>query len=377
MSFRGLVEIKDLDYKRLREKMIKRFQSSTDNDNEARTQYDIYNEDESDYVFRIRSISDKFRELKKEVLSEPTDHRILFDLKLAEIIVFESINTFVKSESFWKGLKTFIENIDRLMSSHNIKGEIQEFLRKYPKLFDKNLEKKSSNARLYTSKIENLLEVLFYSDKIWSTKIENPTVDANNELLDELINYVFELPFSKNYIKLEWPRLSAGEESMITFFARIDASLRLKSKNRNNITILIDEGDLYFHPEWQRQYLKAIFDFLKQYKQFNFQIILTSHSPFVLSDLPQSNVITFQKTEDGIDVSKKALSKTFGGNIHELLIDKFFLKNGIVGAFADNKIIELISRVNKNKITEQDELLINEIGDKFLAATIRTNLEEQ
>ena len=59
-----------------------------------------------------------------------------------------------------------------------------------------------------------------------------------------------------------------------------------------------------------------------------------------------------------------------------MLIDKFFLDSGIIGAFADNKIIELIKKVNNNKITKQDEILIDEIGDKFLAAAIRTNLED-
>jgi hypothetical protein len=372
----SLVEIRDLDYKKLREKMIKKFKSVSDLDNEQRSKYEIYNQDESDYIFLIRAISDKFMDLKKEAISNQHVHRLLFDIKFVEIILFELTNKFIQSQSFWKSLKSFNKIIDAFFANYHHRESIQKLLRKFPELFDKNLETTKEKNKIYVSKIENILDVLLYSDQVWELSNVNPIIEVNNSLLDDLIAQYFELPFSKNYIKLEWPRLSAGEESMITFFSRMDGALRLKSTKRSNILILIDEGDLYFHPEWQRQYLKAIFDFLKQYKELNFQVILTSHSPFILSDLPQDNVITFQKTEKGIEVSKNTLSKTFGGNIHELLIDKFFLKTGIIGAFADNKIMELIKKVNNKKITKQDEMLIEEIGDKFLAAAIRTNLEE-
>jgi predicted ATP-dependent endonuclease of OLD family len=330
-----------------------------------------------DLIDLVNQVSNAFLQRKKEVISEPK--RQLFDLQLTEIIVYEVLVKLLKSSSSIKDVTIFKLQFQNLTETNKLRGNLSYFLRKMPELFFQLLsgfKEKQKELFKYFKDLEALVDLLIYQDDLWQAYPDRATVKTNSPLLDKIIESYFQLPFSTNSLKLDWSRLSAGEESMITFFSRIDGAIRLKSKKRNNILILIDEGDLYFHPEWQRQYLNAIFDFLKQYKEINFQIILTSHSPFILSDLPQNNVITFQKTKEGIEVSKNMLSKTFGGNIHELLIDKFFLKDGIIGVFADNKIMELIKRVNNNKTTAQDGFLVNEIGDKFLAATIRTNLEE-
>jgi len=336
----------------------------------------INNTKKEDLRELINNVANAFYTRKKGIISKP--RRQLYDIELTEIIVFEVLAKFLKSEITINNFSYFQDLFIKPIFNNGVKGYLNSFLKKMPKMFLESTLKwkeKSNELRKYFYNLNELVDLLIYQDELWVEYSDKATVKTNSELLERIIYRYFELPFSTNSIKLDWSRLSAGEESMITFFSRIDGALRLKSKKRDNILILIDEGDLYFHPEWQRQYLKAIFDFLKQYKEFNFQIILTSHSPFILSDLPQDNVITFQKTKEGIEVSKNTLSKTFGGNIHELLIDKFFLNKGIIGAFADNKIMELIKKVNNKKITKQDEMLIEEIGDKFLAAALKTNLE--
>jgi len=358
------VSKKDTDYKRL-VKSIDSLYTKMDESGKR------------DIIDLINQVANAFYKRKKSIVEYPK--RQLFDIELTEIIVFEVLVKLLKSEIMIIVDGVLQKTVTNVIHGNDIKGSLNEFLKKIPNQFFELTSKwknKQNELKRYFHNLNELVDLLINKDVLWDPYPDRATIRTNSELLDSIIKSYFELPFSTNSLKLDWSRLSAGEESMITFFSRIDGALRLKSKKRDNILILIDEGDLYFHPEWQRQYLRAIFDFLKQYKDYKFQIILTSHSPFILSDLPQNNVITFQKTEEGIDVSKNKLSKTFGGNIHELLIDKFFLKDGIVGAFADNKIMELIKRVNDNEITEQDEILVNEIGDKFLAAAIRTNLEE-
>lgn len=364
------VSKKDANYKSLIRSIHKSFSDLNKTNESAKRQRE-------DLIDLVNHVSNAFLQRKKEVISNPK--RQLFDIELTEIIVYEVLVKLLKSSSTIKDVTIFKLQFQNLTETNTIRGNLNHFLRKMPELFFQLLsgyKEKQKELFKYFKDLEALVDLLIYQDDLWLAYPDRATVKTNSPLLDKIIENYFQLPFSTNSLKLDWSRLSAGEESMITFFSRIDGAIRLKSKKRNNILILIDEGDLYFHPEWQRLYLNAIFDFLKQYKEINFQIILTSHSPFILSDLPQNNVITFQRTDAGIDVSKKKLSKTFGGNIHELLIDKFFLKEGIIGAFADKKIVELIKRVNENKILEQDKFLIREIGDKFLAAAISTNIED-
>ena len=95
----------------------------------------------------------------------------------------------------------------------------------------------------------------------------------------------------------------------------------------------MDEADLTYHPEWQRQLIKILTAFLPL--EFgdcglnSIQLILTTHSPLLLGDIPPNNVIYLKENANNIN--------TFGQNIHTILKDSFFLKNGI-GAFAADKI---------------------------------------
>ena len=63
--------------------------------------------------------------------------------------------------------------------------------------------------------------------------------------------------------------------------------------------------------------------------------------------------------------------RTFGANITSLLINNFFMKDGLVGSLAKNKISDMISviRNKKEKTEEQEKLLrkqIDIIGDVLI-----------
>lgn len=136
--------------------------------------------------------------------------------------------------------------------------------------------------------------------------------------------------------------LSDGEREFIDIFS----SLHSQIGDYENIILVLDEPDKSFHPEWSRQfitYLKdnlGLFDINKTQKKY--QIILTTHSPFIASDLPKENILMIEdfKIKD-ID-----LGNTFGANIHTLLSNQFFMESTI-GEFARKKINECIIELNK------------------------------
>ena len=92
--------------------------------------------------------------------------------------------------------------------------------------------------------------------------------------------------------------------------------------------------------------------FSKNFTQ-NIHIILTSHSPFIISDLPKENVIFLEKGEqlnpfeDG--------KQTFGANIHTLLSHGFFMKEGLMGEFAKEKIQSIINYYEEIKELTKEE----------------------
>lgn len=49
--------------------------------------------------------------------------------------------------------------------------------------------------------------------------------------------------------------------------------------------LFIDEGDLYYHPEWQRLYISDLCKIIEEAVPCNLQIIIATNSPFILSDI--------------------------------------------------------------------------------------------
>ncbi|MBO5532251.1 MAG: AAA family ATPase [Fibrobacter sp.] len=157
-----------------------------------------------------------------------------------------------------------------------------------------------------------------------------------------------------------------------------------------NINLIFDEIELSFHPEYQRNIVNTLLQMIEKRKiteLCSLNIILITHSPFILSDIPLSKVLFL---EDGFQKEKKM--NTFGGNIGEMLYDSFFM-DSTIGAFAEEKIkrvikikqgknpdernedgsLKLLSEASGDKITElknERDVVIKNIGDPVVRSLI-------
>ncbi|WP_343662786.1 AAA family ATPase [Chryseobacterium mucoviscidosis] len=151
-------------------------------------------------------------------------------------------------------------------------------------------------------------------------------------------------------------KLSTGEKALIDLYSSIYDYLKaLRDHQYNeNCIFLLDEADLGFHPEWKKRYINALtttlpilINSLKD-KIKNIQIIFATHDPLTLSDIPNTNVVYLKKepaTTKVLSEGEKP-TKSFGANITDLLADSFFIKDGLIGDFAKEKIDYLIKYLN-------------------------------
>ncbi|MEJ9255739.1 AAA family ATPase [Bacillus wiedmannii] len=155
---------------------------------------------------------------------------------------------------------------------------------------------------------------------------------------------------------LIWTELSSGEYGFLNMFSRIYAAYKkLTFDSPREMTILlIDEGELYFHPQWQKQMIKVLLEGIRLiFEETNkpIQIILTTHSPFILSDIPSDRNL-FLKQNDLNEVvclnNLEDTQLTFGANIHHLYSNAFFLQDGLMGEFAKDKINHLVNELVTN-----------------------------
>lgn len=152
--------------------------------------------------------------------------------------------------------------------------------------------------------------------------------------------------------------LSSGEKqqafvvsSILYHLGNIESVFQDNNKNRiaySNVCIILEEIELYFHPQFQKNLIKYILDGIKQMSFAHIkgiQLMIVTHSPFVLSDIPTSNILAL---EDG--TQSKTELQTFGANIYDMLKTSFFLHNSTIGDFAQWLIgrIILILKVYEN-----------------------------
>ncbi|AYJ80970.1 hypothetical protein AN286_02315 [Aliarcobacter cryaerophilus ATCC 43158] len=156
---------------------------------------------------------------------------------------------------------------------------------------------------------------------------------------------------------------SEGEKNL--FLSNLEIYFQFLNGNK---IILLDEIELSLHPQWQKYYINNL---LKIFKFNNVHLIFVTHSPFLLSDIPKENVIFLEKYNENDDevkkrvqrigncknVSKKTNIETFGANIHTLLSHGFFMKDGLMGEFAKDKIQSIIDyheELLKKELTKEE-----------------------
>lgn len=105
------------------------------------------------------------------------------------------------------------------------------------------------------------------------------------------------------------------------------------------MNILLDEVELYFHPDLQRRFVSLLIDMigdLQLQELCGLNITMVTHSPFVLSDIPDCNILCMSRNKEDHFVDR-----TFAANIHDLFNNTFILPFTI-GEYAQKEISKFI-----------------------------------
>lgn len=214
---------------------------------------------------------------------------------------------------------------------------------------------------------ENVVKKISYEQYISSLSPikELKKFDEINEFLPPPF-YDFDIKLFKENQQTSTPiyfnRLSSGEKqfyyTISTIIYHIKNILSIQQSHRiryRSVSLILDEIELCFHPEYQRKFINNLLSTINRLKLntfCSFNIIIATHSPFILSDIPKRNILYL---ENGKSLDKKQLSDTFGANISDILLDSFFLEEGFMGEFAKNKIKSMIKILDKPLIDILDK----------------------
>lgn len=116
----------------------------------------------------------------------------------------------------------------------------------------------------------------------------------------------------------------------------------LMLKERRTL-LLLDEPETHFNPGWRAKFIKVLNDSLKAGGTNNFlkDVILTSHSPFIISDCLPNNVIFFKRNKETHKIDAKKASElnfnTYGTSV-EIILDELFDYNQSIGDLANEEL---------------------------------------
>jgi hypothetical protein len=257
--------------------------------------------------------------------------------------------------------------------------------------FDTIIEK-SEPEKVYSIEeiSKNILEIKKKHNELSTIELIPPSFFDIEIVLDNEINF---------------NSLSSGEKQKIYSINSIlyhlnnlnSASSGYVEYKYRYVNIVLDEVELYFHPELQRTYLSDLHTALEKVNYsslIGLNICFVTHSPFILSDIPNTKILFLEKESNELNsktIPSKNEIKTLGANIHELLINGFFMKSSM-GDFASKQINEIIDIHNKvvnssegevevlkttyAKVKDKFYFIQEHIGEEYISGILKSHIED-
>lgn len=213
-------------------------------------------------------------------------------------------------------------------------------------------------------------------------RMEQYTPDDAGIFTEALLPYELTCLSTGEY---QYAKVLGGMEDYLAVFARS----RGQKRNLDKI-ILLDEPEAYMHPELARQFLSRLYRIMEKHSDSGtVQVIISTHSPFMLSDvLPQEITRLDIDRESGNAIVKNGSEKEyFGANIYTILADGFFL-DYTIGEYSRNFLQDTYWKLitcKRQKISGTEGMseflasvgdMVPHIGDRLIRKAFEIALEE-
>lgn len=232
------------------------------------------------------------------------------------------------------------EKKDFINSLVNFLNYLEQFIHEY-------------RIKEYSDSIGSRIVELGYGEKNFDNRIEFEKLYLDYEKLEKnaCLSAIYEFYYN----------MSTGEINILKVMSYVKW-LQLNS-SQGTCQLVVDELESGMHLEWSRTLINFLVNYINEINKIegmNFQLIFTTHSPYMLSDIKPGNVIMLEKNQATGYSEGKVLQNTFAKNIQEIMKEN--LIDNIYGDFALAKINSMIERLNGEEEQEgNEEELLKEI----------------
>ena len=227
------------------------------------------------------------------------------------------------------------------------------------------------NLNLYT--VSDALKAGLYQSNSHYVSETVPTLASDQRIM----RFKF-VKFSKQGVMepMTLKELSDGEHQLLH-----SLGMCLLFRNTNSL-FLLDEPETHFNPDWRSNFISRLRQCLLTDKQESTdqEILVTTHTPFLISDSRPEKVLVFKKENSTVSISSPEYN-TLGASINKITMSTFG-KRETIGGYALAELDKLRQRFVGGEDKEQLIAEINrQLGDSvekmLLIKTILDSMEAE
>lgn len=177
------------------------------------------------------------------------------------------------------------------------------------------------------------------------------------------------------YAEVKYDDLSDGEAQLIEILGMA------RLFNSDNTLYLLDEPETHLNPAWRTYFHTHLSKALKPEFEQNTQVLLSTHSPFMISSLRKNNVFIFERGQNDRIEMQPIGEQTFGTTF-EILIKRHF---GLKSTISQSAVAEVKQHLNADKLVDKEtdrkewakakEWIENNLGESMEKAYLLRKLQ--
>lgn len=249
----------------------------------------------------------------------------------------------------------------------------------------------NNSSRKSEVDVLNLEEIVYaISDKYFCATQSRPLLIYGDPVFSVKDGYEFNvyrlLLQYQEYLRFTYKGISAGEKKILDVFSGIFTNISFREADVDKTYIvLLDEPDKGLHPEMSRRLITWLVKaFSNEMFKNHYQFIISTHSPFLISDIPIPNIHCLKKENAADSWNTHIIGSKYGllNSIPDILKDTFFMDSPF-GEYGNLffkslvKEIEVLNSISNRKYVEQLEKKIQMVNDKVLRRYLDRTLEEK
>lgn len=224
----------------------------------------------------------------------------------------------------------------------------------------------------------NLMNIENYNDDIQRMVKEQQLDSFIGDFLprvstEDKVFHVDEIKFKKNNgASVYYKQLSDGEHQ----YLQVTGALMLINENAS--LFLMDEPETHYNPEWRSKLISTLNqirekqaendpDFNKAMRNYEMlipkqEIMLTTHSPFVVSDCQKENVYIFERDKESKIQFRKPEINTYGTSVN-ILMNELFKSNKTIAKLSLDEIDKIKKSIQGPGDIEKAKESSRKLGD--------------